>query len=97
LLLLAAAGAAGAYLITVSATFITWVPNELRGGAGGVYRTGLRVAQGVGAGLGGLAADRLGAATSAIALAGVVGLLLAVLVAISWGHINGTSPEPLLS
>ncbi|MER6668213.1 MFS transporter [Amycolatopsis japonica] len=97
LLLLAAAGAAGAYLITVSATFITWVPNELRGGGGGVYRTGLRVAQGIGAGLGGLAADRLGAATSAIALAGVVGLLLAVLVALSWGHINGSSPEPLLS
>ncbi|OKJ92484.1 arabinose ABC transporter permease [Amycolatopsis sp. CB00013] len=97
LLLLAAAGAAGAYLITVSATFITWVPNELRGGAGGVYRTGLRVAQGIGAGLGGLAADRLGAATSAIALAGVVGLLLAVLVALSWGHINGSSPKPLLS
>ncbi|MFC3454133.1 MFS transporter [Amycolatopsis speibonae] len=97
LLLLAAAGAAGAYLITVSATFITWVPNELRGGAGGVYRTGLRVAQGIGAGLGGLAADRLGAATSAIALAGVVGLLLAVLVALSWGRINGSSPEPLLS
>ncbi|WP_414939243.1 MFS transporter [Amycolatopsis sp. cmx-11-51] len=97
LLLLAAAGAAGAYLITVSATFITWVPNELRGGAGGVYRTGLRVAQGIGAGLGGLAADRLGAATSAIALAGVVGLLLAVLVALSWGHLNGSSPEPLLS
>ncbi|MFD5247282.1 MFS transporter [Amycolatopsis sp. NPDC058340] len=97
LLLLAAAGAAGAYLITVSATFITWVPNELRGGAGGVYRTGLRVAQGIGAGLGGLAAERLGSATSAIALAGVVGLLLAVLVALSWGHINGSSPEPLLS
>ncbi|MEU3624141.1 MFS transporter [Amycolatopsis coloradensis] len=97
LLLLAAAGAAGAYLITVSATFITWVPNELRGGAGGVYRTGLRVAQGIGAGLGGLAADRLGAATSAIALAGVVGLLLAVLVALSWRRINGSSPEPLLS
>ncbi|WP_340683678.1 MFS transporter [Amycolatopsis coloradensis] len=97
LLLLAAAGAAGAYLITVSATFITWVPNELRGGAGGVYRTGLRVAQGIGAGLGGFAADRLGSATSAIALAGVVGLLLAVLVALSWGHINGSSPEPLLS
>ncbi|WP_410654286.1 MFS transporter [Amycolatopsis sp. lyj-112] len=97
LLLLAAAGAAGAYLITVSATFITWVPNELRGGAGGVYRTGLRVAQGIGAGLGGLAAERLGSATSAIALAGVVGLLLAVLVAFSWAHVNGTSPEPLLS
>ncbi|OXM44927.1 MFS transporter [Amycolatopsis alba] len=97
LLLLAAAGAAGAYLITVSATFITWVPNGLRGGAGGVYRTGLRVAQGIGAGLGGLAADRLGAATSAIALAGMVGLLLAVLVALSWGHLNGSTPEPLPS
>src|SRR5690606_11947395 len=48
LLLLMLAGAAGAYIITVGATFITWVPNELRGGAGGVYRTGLRVAQGLG-------------------------------------------------
>ena len=62
LVLLALAGATGAYVITVTATFITWVPNDIRGSAGGLYRTGLRVAQGVGVGIGGLVAqcDRFG-------------------------------------
>ena len=57
LVLLALAGATGAYVITVSATFITWIPNDIRGSAGGLYRTGLRVAQGVGVGIGGLVAQ----------------------------------------
>jgi hypothetical protein len=93
LILLALAGAAGAYLITVSATFITWVPNEVRGGAGGLYRTGLRVAQGVGVAIGGVAAQLLHSATDAIALAGVAGVLLAVPVAVSWGRVQGASVE----
>src|SRR5690606_24879149 len=38
LALMAVAGAAGAYIVTVGATFITWVPNDMRGGAGGLYR-----------------------------------------------------------
>jgi MFS family permease len=93
LILLALAGAAGAYLITVSATFITWVPTEVRGGAGGLYRTGLRVAQGVGVAIGGVAAQLLHSATEAIALAGVAGVLLAVPVAVSWGRVRGASVE----
>ncbi|QWF82617.1 hypothetical protein HUW46_06056 [Amycolatopsis sp. CA-230715] len=87
LLLLALAGATGAYLITVSATFLTWVPNELRGGAGGVYRTGLRVAQGIGAGLGGALAQLVGSPTTAIAIASAAGVVLAVPVAISWARV----------
>lgn len=89
LILLAAAGAAGAYIITVGATFITWVPNELRGGAGGLYRTGLRVAQGVGVALGGVAAELLGSASVAIALAGVAGVVLTVPVTLSWVRLHG--------
>ncbi|WP_020670774.1 MFS transporter [Amycolatopsis nigrescens] len=93
LVLLALAGATGAYLITVSATFITWVPNELRGGAGGLYRTGLRVAQGIGVALGGIIAQLAGSATTAIAIAGGIGVLLAIPVAISWSRVNAANSE----
>ncbi|WP_024877317.1 MFS transporter [Saccharomonospora piscinae] len=92
LLLLMLAGAAGAYIITVGATFITWVPNELRGGAGGVYRTGLRVAQGVGVALGGVVADLVGSATTTIALAGAAGVVLTIPVAVSWSRVRRTTP-----
>jgi MFS family permease len=84
LVLLALAGAVGAYIITVTATFSTWVPNELRGGAGGLYRTGLRVAQGVGVAVGGAVAQLTGSATATIALAGATGVLLAVPTALAW-------------
>jgi predicted MFS family arabinose efflux permease len=96
LVLLALAGATGAYVITVTATFITWVPNDIRGSAGGLYRTGLRVAQGVGVGIGGLAAQWLGSVDLTIALAGAVGLLAAVPVALSWRRVGGAEPEPRL-
>jgi predicted MFS family arabinose efflux permease len=90
LLLIALAGATGAYIITVGATFITWVPNELRGGAGGLYRTGLRVAQGIGVALGGVVAELVGSATTAVALAGVAGVVLGIPVALSWGKVRDT-------
>jgi predicted MFS family arabinose efflux permease len=96
LVLLALAGATGAYVITVSATFITWVPNDIRGSAGGLYRTGLRVAQGVGVGIGGLVAQGIGSAGTTVALAGAVGLLLAVPVGFAW-HRVGAEPGPRLS
>lgn len=92
LLLLALAGAMGAYIITVSATFSTWVPNELRGGAGGLYRTGLRVAQGVGVALGGLVAQATGSAIEAITLAGFLGVVLAVPTALSWTRVRQAVP-----
>lgn len=86
LALLALSGAAGAYIITVGATFITWVPNGMRGSAGGVYRTSLRVAQGVGVALGGALAELLGSATNAIAFAGVLGVVLTLPVALAWAR-----------
>ncbi|HWD01431.1 MAG TPA: MFS transporter [Amycolatopsis sp.] len=88
LVLLALAGAMGAYIITVTATFATWVPNELRGGAGGLYRTGLRVAQGVGVALGGVIAQVTGSAITAIALAGLLGVALAIPTAFSWTRVR---------
>jgi MFS family permease len=84
LVLLAVAGATGAYQITVAATFTSWVPDSVRGGAFGVARTGLRVAQGVGVAVGGVLAQAIGSARGAIVVAGVLGVLLAVPAALAW-------------
>ncbi|WP_396287042.1 MFS transporter [Amycolatopsis sp. PS_44_ISF1] len=91
LVLLALAGATGAYIITVTATFSTWVPNDRRGGAGGLYRTGLRVAQGVGVALGGVVAQATGSAVTAIALAGLAGVVLAIPTALAWTRVRRTA------
>jgi MFS family permease len=100
LLLLALAGAIGAYQVTVGATMTSWVPTEVRGGVFGVARTGLRVSQGVGVALGGVLAQAIGSAAHAIAIAGGVGVLIAVPATVAWtrryrsdglpGH-NGTT------
>jgi MFS family permease len=82
--LLALAGATGAYQITVAATFTSWVPNEVRGSTYGVARTGLRVAQGLGVAAGGALAEALGSARGAVAIAGTLGVLLAVPATIGW-------------
>ncbi|NKQ57409.1 MFS transporter [Amycolatopsis sp. K13G38] len=95
LVLLMLAGAIGAYIITVTATFSTWVPNEMRGGASGVYRTGLRVAQGVGVALGGAVAQATGSAAGTVAIAGMAGVLLAVPVAISWTRVRVLAPAAI--
>jgi len=79
LLLLAIAGATGAYQITVAATFTSWTPDGVRGSAFGVARTGLRVAQGVGVAAGGGLAQAIGSAVDtlqtgeAVAIQGVEG------------------------
>jgi len=88
LALLALAGAFGAYQITVSATFNTLVPNEIRGGAFGVIRTGLRVSQGIGVAIGGAVAQGIGSATTTIALAGALGVLIAVPATVAWARQN---------
>ncbi len=84
LVLLALAGALGAYQITVGASFTTWVPNAVRGSAYGVARTGLRVAQGVGVAAGGALAEALGSARGAIVMAGALGVVLAVPATLVW-------------
>ncbi|MGA6167054.1 MFS transporter [Amycolatopsis magusensis] len=91
---LALAGVAGAYIVTVGATFITWVPNELRGGAGGLYRTGLRVTQGIGAALGGALAQLAGSATAAIAIGGALGVVLGLPLAWSWARARRDADSP---
>jgi predicted MFS family arabinose efflux permease len=88
LVLLALAGAFGAYQITVSATFNTMVPNEVRGGAFGVIRAGLRVSQGIGVAVGGAVAQGIGSATTTIALAGAAGVVIAVPATIAWARQN---------
>ncbi|HEU5471448.1 MAG TPA: MFS transporter [Actinophytocola sp.] len=88
LTLLALAGATGAYSITVGAAFNTWAPNGLRGGAFGIARTGMRVAQGLGVALGGAVAELTGSAMNTVGLAGVVGLLIAVPATIAWRSVQ---------
>jgi MFS family permease len=93
LVLLAIAGMFGAYQITVSATFNSLVPNDIRGGAFGIIRTGLRVSQGIGVAIGGAVAQGIDSATNTIALAGVVGVLVAVPAAVAWARLNRAEPE----
>jgi predicted MFS family arabinose efflux permease len=87
LVLLAVAGALGAYQITVAATFNTLVPNAIRGGAIGVASTGLRVAQGLGVAAGGAMATLTGSASTTIAIAGALGVLAAIPAAVAWARI----------
>lgn len=94
LALLALAGAFGAYQITVSATFNTLVPNEIRGGAFGVIRTGLRVSQGIGVAVGGAVAQGIGSASKTIALAGVLGVAIAIPATVAWARLNRTESRP---
>ncbi|HEV7648961.1 MAG TPA: MFS transporter [Actinophytocola sp.] len=88
IILLALAGAFGAYQITVSATFNTVVPNEIRGGAFGVIRTGLRVSQGIGVAIGGAVAESIDSSSMTIAFAGILGVLIAVPAAVAWARLN---------
>jgi MFS family permease len=101
IVLLALAGAFGAYQITVSATFNTVVPNEIRGGAFGVIRTGLRVSQGIGVAIGGAVAELIGSTTATIALAGLLGVLIAVPATVAWARLHrsarGARLEPNLN
>jgi predicted MFS family arabinose efflux permease len=94
IVLLAVAGAFGAYQITVSATFNTLVPNEIRGGAFGVVRTGLRVSQGIGVAIGGAVAEGIGSSATTIALAGLLGVIIAVPATIAWARLNNTAGDP---
>ena len=97
IVLLALAGAFGAYQITVSATFNTVVPNEIRGGAFGVIRTGLRVSQGIGVAIGGAVAESIGSSSMTIAFAGVLGVLIAVPAAVAWARLNRTATSTRLA
>lgn len=86
LVLLFVSGFVGAYQITVMSLFNTIVPNEIRGGAFGAARTGLRVAQALGIAAGGAVAQGIGSSATTIAIAGGLGVLIAVPATVAWSH-----------
>lgn len=88
LALLMLSGMAGAYIVTANALYATMVPDPIRASAIGLYRTGLRVAQGIGVGLGGVFAEASGSVTGTVGAMAATGTLLAVLVAIVWTRAN---------
>ncbi|MFG3441283.1 MFS transporter [Nonomuraea sp. NPDC047897] len=78
-------GIGGAYQLAANAAFVQRVPAERRGQAFGLVQSGLMAVQGAGILLGGLAAERLGP-EPVIALAGVVGVVCAVALALVWAE-----------
>jgi MFS family permease len=78
-------GTACAYQVPANAAFVAAVPDAHRGQAFGLAVTALRVTQGVGVLLAGLLAERTGPAT-AVAVAGVLGVLVALLCAGAWAR-----------
>jgi MFS family permease len=81
--LLALTGLCSAYQVQASTTFMRIVPDERRGQAFGLAQSGLIAVQGLGIALFGLVGDYIGAA-HAIALAGVIGSALAIVLGLSW-------------
>ena len=82
----AASGVACAYQIEASAAFALSLPNDRRGAAIGLASSTVTAAQGLGlVGFGGVA-DFVGAPT-AVAMAGLCGILLALPCAAAWAHL----------
>ncbi|HEX2133550.1 MAG TPA: MFS transporter [Actinophytocola sp.] len=82
--LLVVSGACGAYQITAAATFMRAVPDAHRGQAFGLAGSGLIAVQGLGVAAGGLLAQGVGSAATAIAVAAAAGLPFGVLAASAW-------------
>jgi len=78
-------GLACAYQVPANAAFVAAVPDAHRGQAFGLAVTALRVTQGAGVLVAGLLAERTGPAT-AVALAGALGVVVAVLCAVAWNR-----------
>lgn len=89
--LLAASGAGTAYLTVVRAEVTVRLPTRVRGSAGGLIRTGLRVGQGVGVAAGGAAAQLTGSTMSAIGFAGVVGCCWVAVAGTAWRKARRTA------
>ncbi|GAA3648736.1 MFS transporter [Lentzea roselyniae] len=81
--LFALSGAASAYHLVANTTFVRAVPDASRGQAFGLAVTALRVSQGIGVALAGLAAETL-AVHQVVAAAGALGVLAASGAAIVW-------------
>lgn len=88
LLILGLSGACSAYQITASAAFTRLVPDQQRGQALGLARSGLIAAQGLGVAAGGVLAQWVGSAGLAVAIAGMVGTVMAVNAAAAWSRVG---------
>jgi predicted MFS family arabinose efflux permease len=86
--LFVASGLGSAYQVIASTTFVIAVPDERRGQAFGLAVTALKVSQGLGVTLAGLAAEGV-APYFVVGVAGVLGMLAAVLVSLSWRAAGG--------
>ena len=95
LVLLGLSGFFAAYQVTTTATFMELVPNERRGQAYGVARSGLIAVQGLGVLAGGAVAELTGSVSGTITLAGALGLVAAVPAAIAWHHANHPHRAPV--
>lgn len=80
-------GLLSSYQVLVIAEFVSLVPPGQRGQAIGIGSAGLMAVQGVGLLGGGAVATATGAAP-AIALAGVTGAALSIVVTVSWGRVR---------
>lgn len=91
--LLVASGTASAYHLAANAEFVRSVPDEHRGQAFGLATTALRLSQGAGLGLAGVAAEAWGPGPS-IAAFGLIGVLVAGAAGASWRRVSGQhTPE----
>jgi MFS family permease len=86
--LFVASGVGSAYQVIASTTFVIAVPDSRRGQAFGLAVTALKVSQGLGVALAGLAAEGL-APYLVVGAAGVLGVLAAAGVAWSWRLAGG--------
>lgn len=81
----ALSGLACAYQVPANAAFVAALPDAHRGQAFGLAVTALRVTQGVGVVLAGVLAESTGPAL-AVALAGALGVLVALVCAVAWAR-----------
>jgi MFS family permease len=88
LVLFVASGAGSAYQVIASTSFVLAVPDERRGQAFGLAVTALRVAQGLGVMIAGLAAEVV-APHQVVGIAGVLGVFAVLAVGWAWRLANG--------
>ena len=87
-LLFVASGLGSAYQVIASTSFVLAVPDERRGQAFGLAVTALRVAQGLGVMLAGLAAEVV-APHQVVGLAGLLGVLAVLAIGWTWRSADG--------
>jgi len=86
--LFVASGAGSAYQVIASTSFVLAVPDERRGQALGLAVTALKVAQGLGVTIAGLAAEVL-APHEVVGIAGVLGVAAVLAIGWTWRTADG--------